>query len=392
MRRAVSSRGILPVHAFRMQEPASLRRVLASLFGRPDEVMLELGASGELLVAKVRALLSLLTLALPLAAGLGAGDTTRTLLGLGVAVFANLMAQIWLALARSRHRLPWLPYATGAYDTSVVTAVLALQAPVDAPASLNSVVVWCFYLFAIALTALRHDGRLTLYVGSLAVVQYALLATVVLALAPAPLLSIDYGAVTAAGQGKRLVLLVLMTLLTATLVYRMQRLIEMSGRDGLTGLPNRAWLMQRLPRLFDAARNDGRTITIGLVDMDHFRRVYEELGQIGGDRAIRHLVGHLRELLGEDEHLARIGGQEFVLVLLCPIGSAWERLDRYRRSLAERPFQTERGSDPVALTFSAGLAAFPQDGGSASALLGAADRRLQDAKQAGRNRVIARDS
>src|SRR5690606_581078 len=52
------------IHAFRMQEPASLRRVLASLFGRPDEVMLELGASGELLVAKVRALLSLLTLAL----------------------------------------------------------------------------------------------------------------------------------------------------------------------------------------------------------------------------------------------------------------------------------------------------------------------------------------
>lgn len=375
-----------------MQESASLRRMLATLFGRPDEVMLELGASGELLVAKLRALLSLLTLALPLAAGLGAQDTTRTLAGLAVAVFVNLMAQIWLALARNHRRHHWLPYATGSYDITVITGVLALLAVHDPAASLNSVGTWCFYLFAIALTAMRNDGRLTLYVGCLAIVQYALLVGAVMALAPAPLLSIDHGAVTPTAQGKRLVLLALMTLLTSTLVYRMQRLIEMSGRDGLTGVPNRAWLLQRLPRMFDAARRDGRTVSLALVDIDHFKRVYEEIGQIGGDRAIRHLAGHLREMLGEDEHLARIGGQEFVLVLLCPIGSAWERLDRYRRSLAERPFTSERGNEPVALTFSAGLAAFPQDGGSASALLGAADRRLQEAKRSGRNRVIARDT
>lgn len=374
-----------------MHESIPARRVLASLFGRPDEVMLELGAGGEQLVARARALLSLLALALPLTSGLGADDTWRTLLGLGIAVFVNLMAQIWLALARSPRRLYWLPYATGTYDVSLVTALLGLKAMFDAPASLNGVGVWCFYLFAILLTTLRYDGRLTLYVGGLAVVQYALLVTGVLALAPPPLMSIDHGVVTLSGQVTRLVLLALATGLTAVLVYRMQRLVEMSGRDSLTGVPNRAWLMQRLPRMFEAARREGRTVTIGLVDMDHFKRVYAELGQICGDRAIRHLVGHLHEMLGEDEHLARIGGQEVVLVLHCPIGSAWERIDRYRRSLAERPFQTERGTEPVALSFSAGLAAFPQDGASPSALLRAADRRLQDAQRSGRNRVIARD-
>src|SRR5690606_2258051 len=82
---------------------------------------------------------SLLALALPLAAGLGAGDTGRTLLGLGIAVFVNLMAQIWLALARGHRRLHWLPYATGTYDISLVTALLGLQAMIDAPASLNGV-------------------------------------------------------------------------------------------------------------------------------------------------------------------------------------------------------------------------------------------------------------
>src|SRR5690606_6196061 len=254
------------------------------------------------------------------------------LLDLGVAVFVNLIAQIWLALARDHRRLRWLPYASGGYDVAIITAVLALQAAGDAPAALNGTGVWCFYLFAIALTALRHDGRLTLYMGTLAIALYGLLVALVLGLADEPLLSIEHGAVTVRGQGTRLVLLGLMTLLTATLVHRMQRLIEMSGRDSLTGVPNRAWLMQRLPRMFEAARREGRTVTIGLVDLDHFNRVYQELGQGNGDRAIRHLVGHLREMLGEDEYLARIGGQEFVLVLLCPVGSAWERIDRYRRS------------------------------------------------------------
>ena len=365
-----------------MHEPVPLKRVLATLFGRPDEVMLELGAGGELLVAKVRALLSLLVLVLPLAAAFEGADTTRTLLGLGAAVFVNIMAQVWLALARNHRRHHWLPYATGAWDITATTGVLVMLSLGEPGAGLDSLVVWCFYLFAIALTALRSDGRLTAFVGGLAIVQYAVLACVVLAFTPAAVPAINGSAPSLAGQGQRLLLLAMMTLLTSTVVYRMQRLIELSGRDGLTGVPNRAWLLQRLPRMFEAARRDGRTVTIGLVDVDHFRRVYEQIGHLGGDRAIRHIA----------EHLARIGGQEFVLVLLCPIGSAWERIDRFRRSLAAQPFPAERGGEPVTLAFSAGLAAFPQDGATASALLGSADRRLQEAKRTGRNRVIARDA
>lgn len=374
-----------------MQESTSLKRVFATLFGRPDEVMLELGAGGELLVAKIRALLSLLVLLLPLTAGLGGTSTTQTLIGLGAAVLVNLMAQVWLALARDHRRHHWLPYATSTYDITATTGVLVLLALDDPAAGLNSMVVWCFYLFAIALTALRNDGRLTLYAGVLALVQYAALIGGVLLLAAAPVLSIDYGTVSLGGQAERLVLLLMMTLLTSTIVFRMQRLIEMSGRDGLTGMPNRAWLLQRLPRMFEAARAEGRSVTIGLVDIDHFKRVYEQVGHLGGDRAIRHIAAHLRGMLGEDEHLARIGGQEFVLVLRCPIGSAWERIERYRRALGERPFQAERSNETVHLAFSAGLAAFPQDGATASALLRSADRRLQEAKRSGRNRAIARD-
>jgi len=82
-----------------------------------------------------------------------------------------------------------------------------------------------------------------------------LLAWAVLASATSPeqLVSADYGTASVATQGERLILLLLMTLLTATIVYRMQRLVELSGSDGLTGLPNRTWLLQRMPRIFDSA-------------------------------------------------------------------------------------------------------------------------------------------
>jgi diguanylate cyclase (GGDEF)-like protein len=271
-----------------------------------------------------------------------------------------------------------------------VLVLLSLNDPVS---GLNSMIVWCFYAIAIAVTALRNDGRLTLYAGALAMLQYAALVWAVFATVDSPelLVSVNYGAATIDAQVERLVLLLMMTVLTATIVYRMQRLVEMSGNDGLTGLPNRTWLLQRMPHLFAMARNSGGSVTLAMLDIDGFKRINDEIGHTGGDRALRHIAAALSETIGENEALVRIGGQEFVMVLQCPVGSAWERLDRRRRDMAERPFLPERGADAFPITFSAGIAAWPQDGGTTSALLSTADRRLQQAKHAGRNRIVARD-
>lgn len=365
--------------------------IVARLLARPDEVMLEHGAGGELLVAKLRVVISVLILALPLIAGLGGADASQVLLGLAGAVAINIVAQVWLALARSHRRHGWLPYATGTWDVTATSGVLLMLAREDPVAALNSPVVWCFYALAIMLTALRNDGRLVLYVGGLAMLQYALIAVILLVLAGEPLVSIEAGQATVAGQLERLVLLLMVTLLTCIVVYRMQRILELSGRDGLTGLPNRAWLLQRLPRMFDAARENGHSLTLALLDLDRFKRLNDDFGPRAGDRALRHVAAVLGEMLERNEHLARIGGQEFVIVLRCPIGSAWERLDRTRRLLGETPFLPERSTETVTITFSAGLAAFPQDGANASALLGVADRRLEVAKREGRNRIVALD-
>lgn len=368
--------------------------VLATLLARPDEIMLELGAGGELLVARLRALLSVLILLLPLVSAAGGGAVGETVIGLAAAVFVNIMAQVWLALARNRRHHPWLPYATTTYDITTTSGVLLLLALGDRVAGMNSMVVWSFYLIAIAMTALRNDGRLTLYAGALSLVQYALLAWALYATAGSPdqLVSVDYGTATVANLGERLVLLLIMTLLTATIVYRMQRLVELSGRDGLTGLPNRMWLLQQMPHVIAALRNGGGSLTVALLDLDRFRLINDEIGHLDGDRAIRHIVATLGQAVHDRERLIRLGGEEFVLLLHCPIGSAWERIEQLRRALYERPFRPGRGADPQRITFSAGLAAWPQDGSDLSTLLGSADRRLQECKRGGGNRVMARDA
>lgn len=366
---------------------------LQRLLARPDEVMLELGAGGELLVARVRAVISVLILALPLIAAAGGSPSREVVIGLAAAIVVNIMAQLWLALARGGRRRPWLPFATATYDVTITTGALVALSLFDPVAALNSMIVWCFYAVSITLTALRNDGRLAIYAGALSIAQYAAVIWYVFATAQSPeaLVSVDYGVASISAQIERLILLLIMTVLTATIVYRMQRLVDLSGHDGLTGLPNRSWLLQQLPRIFSATRRAGTSLTLTLIDVDDFRRINDEIGHAGGDRVLRHFASALAEITADNELVARIGGQEFVMLLHGPIGGAWERLDRLRRAIAGQPFLPERGKDALRITFSAGLAAWPQDGGGTSALLKVADLRLKQAKREGRNRLVARD-
>jgi diguanylate cyclase (GGDEF)-like protein len=377
-----------------MDSIGSAREVFARLLARPDEILLEVGAGGELLVARMRVVISALLLLLPLVNAVGGGRVQETLIGLAGGVFLNVFAQVWLQLARRRRRYRWLSFATAAFDVSTTTLVLITLATYQLPAALNSMIVWCGYLLAILLTALRADGRTTVFAGLLTLLQYGALNAVIFARVTSPeqFISSDYGAVTAVGQIERMLLLAIVTLITAAVVYRTQRLVELSGTDGLTRLPNRSWLMHRMPRLLEVAEADGRSLSLALIDLDHFRRINDEAGHHAGDRAIRHVVDVLKTMSEPDEWLLRLGSEEFALVMPQPVGTAWERVDAIRRMLAQHRFDPERGNmEPLRITFSAGIASCPNDGNDLSRLLGRADQRLKIAKREGRNRVVARD-
>ena len=372
---------------------SGLRDFWQRLLTRPDALMLELGAGGELLVSQMRTLLSMLLLLLPLINVLGGGKLEESMIGLAGAVFALIMSLVWLALARLRGRYRWLPWATATYDVTTTSLVLALLAASSPVIGLNSLVVWVFYLIAICMTALRNDGRLTLYTGALAITQYTLLSAAIFALVASPdqLASIDYGTATVGNQLQRLLLMAMVTGIATTIVYRMQRLVDMSGSDSLTGLPNRTWLMHRFPSMLDATRGQGGSLSVCLIDLDYFKRINDELGHHAGDRALRHVVDTLNQRMEEGDWLARLGGEEFALLLPLPIGRGWERLEIMRRAVASQPFVPEHGAEPLRLTFSAGIASWPQDGADLSQLLRKADLRLRHAKLEGRNRVLARD-
>lgn len=372
-----------------------LREFWQQLRAPPDALMLELGAGGELLVAKVRAALSLALLLLPLV-NIVTGEymPTEGIAGMFGVILAVAASQVLLLLARQQRRFRWLPWVTTSYDVSLTTFVLALLAPSSLAASLNSMVVWAFYLVAVCMTALRNDGRLTLYTGALAMLQYAALAAAVFALAQTPeqLASADYGTARVSNVLQRVLLIAIVTAITAAVVYRMQRLVELSGTDGLTGLPNRTLLVHHFPALLDGAREQGGSLALGLINLDFFRRINDEAGHATGDRALRHAAGVLREGLEPGDLLVRLGGEEFVLLMPLPAGRAWERLEALRRDLATRPFvaDADADADPLRITFSAGLASCPQDGADLSQLMRRADLRLSQAKLEGRNRVVAR--
>ena len=95
----------------------------------------------------------------------------------------------------------------------------------------------------------------------------------------------------------------------------------------------------------------GDSATLALVDLDGFRRVNEEAGQPGGDRALREVAALFAAQLGPGEHLVRLGGEEFVLLLRKPMGTAWEHMEALRRTLAGRGFIAERGGERLPLTF-----------------------------------------
>ena len=376
-----------------MQTSRSFQEIVAALLSRPDEIMLGVGASGELQVARLRVVIAAALLLVPLANALRGASIDETVTTLGAAVLMNAFALVWLALARRPRRYRWLSLATSAFDVTAVSLVLLVLTLDELPAGLNSLIAWSGYLLAIVLTSLRSDGRITVATGALALLQYGLLVLFAMTFASSPeqLISSDYGAVNADTQVQRMLLLAIATVVAAMLVYRMQSLVEMSGTDGLTRLPNRSWLLHRMPRLLDAARVDGGSLTLALIDLDHFKHINDEIGHRAGDRALRHVVAMLQQHAEPGEWLVRLGGEEFVMVLRRPIGTAWERVEMIRRLVAERPFESERNSDPIPLTFSAGLASFPLEGDDLSHLLRRANDRLQQAKREGRNRVIARD-
>ncbi|HEX4331901.1 MAG TPA: PAS domain-containing protein [Usitatibacter sp.] len=163
-----------------------------------------------------------------------------------------------------------------------------------------------------------------------------------------------------------------------------ERLQYMATHDGLTGLPNSVLLHDRLEAALSRARRARRRVGVMFLDLDHFKDVNDTLGHRVGDALLKELARRIRAALRQSDVLARISGDEFVVVLEdLPDEGAPERVARIILEEVRRPFQVE-GND-IHVSGSLGLAIHPDDGTDAETLLKNADAAMYHAKELGRN-------
>jgi diguanylate cyclase (GGDEF)-like protein len=162
------------------------------------------------------------------------------------------------------------------------------------------------------------------------------------------------------------------------------RVSEAARRDALTGLLNVRVLNQGIEEEIHRAERTGASLSLLMIDVDFLKHVNDVYGHPAGDQVLRALAETLRRVVRRIDLVARCGGEEFAVLL--PETTA-ERGGDVAARLREAIEELEHPGVGEAITVSIGVAAYPEDAGSASELIHAADQALYASKNSGRNRV-----
>ncbi|MGC1730217.1 MAG: EAL domain-containing protein [Steroidobacteraceae bacterium] len=156
--------------------------------------------------------------------------------------------------------------------------------------------------------------------------------------------------------------------------------------DALTGLPNREWIGDYLSQSLGAVAGREQGLALLFIDLDQFKRINDTLGHETGDALLRQVAGRLSAALGEGgghAQLARVGGDEFIVVLTAADATAAEQAAQRIQSALAAPFL--HGGYEFVVTSSIGIALYPEHGADAQTLLKNADGAMYEAKASGRN-------
>jgi len=162
------------------------------------------------------------------------------------------------------------------------------------------------------------------------------------------------------------------------------QMLHQASYDSLTGLPNRRLFGDRLQEEVAKAERNGGNVAILFIDLDYFKEVNDTLGHHYGDQLLIKVPQRIQQCVRKSDTVARLGGDEFVVIL--PKVTEITNLGRVAQSIIEAmtsPFHLE---EHVAYTSaSIGIASYPADAGSITALMSAADQAMYAAKSNGRN-------
>jgi diguanylate cyclase (GGDEF)-like protein len=163
-----------------------------------------------------------------------------------------------------------------------------------------------------------------------------------------------------------------------------QKLADMATHDPLTGLPNRSLLSDRLTIGLALSRRNGNRLAVLMLDLDRFKVINDTMGHTVGDDLLKAVAGRLESVTRKSDTIARIGGDEFVLVLpqvAQPKDAA--KLAQRILDVFQEPFVFD--DHRLKITTSIGIAVYPDDGKDIDILLRNADNAMYQAKEEGRD-------
>ncbi|HZX29638.1 MAG TPA: EAL domain-containing protein [Telluria sp.] len=163
-----------------------------------------------------------------------------------------------------------------------------------------------------------------------------------------------------------------------------RRLQHLAQHDPLTGLANRSLLQEHLRLAVDTAVRQRQLGALAFLDLDNFKHINDSLGHATGDIVLCEIASRLRENVREQDIVARVGGDEFVLVLTdqSSVEHVADTMERIRRSLGA---PIKAGGDEITAATSIGVSLFPRDGNKAERVIRAADTAMYHAKSLGKN-------
>lgn len=159
---------------------------------------------------------------------------------------------------------------------------------------------------------------------------------------------------------------------------------ELAYKDSLTGLPNRRFFMPELADTINQARVNGASQAVLFIDVDNFKEVNDTYGHTVGDRSLIHLSEILMKYVGEDNLVARIAGDEFVM-LLKNIGNPQDAAVVAENIIQDISTPFFAGHNKIDVSLSIGIAITPDDTSSADELMRFADEAMYQVKRQGKN-------
>jgi diguanylate cyclase (GGDEF)-like protein len=167
---------------------------------------------------------------------------------------------------------------------------------------------------------------------------------------------------------------------------RAHELVRMAYHDTLTGLPNRALLLDRLEQILVRPHADGRRAAVLLLDLDNFKLINDSLGHHAGDELLIAVSRALSSTVRPGDTVARLGGDEFVVLLPeTPCAGSAGVAERIRSSIESALLATRETR--VTATVSIGVACYPVHGADLETVMDKADQAMYASKSAGKNRT-----